>query len=160
MNASVISALAALAGAAIGGFTSVLASLLTQRTQARATWVVQEKLRRQELYKEFIEGASKCYTDALQNDKTDVPALVGARFIFAEESKARGTISKITDLIQRLRPHDRCYLEALGAVLLHEVRRVKDENRPVEPHFRGGSCRLAAVMIASLPQSGAATRAS
>ena len=40
MNASVISALAALAGAAIGDFTSVLASLLTQRTQARATWVV------------------------------------------------------------------------------------------------------------------------
>ena len=40
MNASVISALAALAGAAIGGFTSFLASLLTQRTQARATWVV------------------------------------------------------------------------------------------------------------------------
>jgi hypothetical protein len=59
MNASVISALAALAGAAIGGFTSFLASLLTQPTQARATWVVQEKLRRQELYKEFIEGASK-----------------------------------------------------------------------------------------------------
>jgi hypothetical protein len=54
-----------------------MASLLTQRIQARATWIVQEKLRRQELYKEFIEGASKCYTDALQNDKTDVPALVG-----------------------------------------------------------------------------------
>jgi hypothetical protein len=37
----------------------------------------EEKLRRRELYKEFIEGASKCYTDALQNDKTDVPALAG-----------------------------------------------------------------------------------
>jgi hypothetical protein len=60
MNASAISALAALAGAAIGGFTSIMASLLTQRIQARATWIVQEKLRRRELYKEFIEGASKC----------------------------------------------------------------------------------------------------
>ena len=76
MNASVISALAALAGAAIGGFTSVIASLLTQRYQARAQWLVQEKLRRQELYKEFIEEASKCYTLALQNDKADIPALV------------------------------------------------------------------------------------
>jgi hypothetical protein len=97
MNASAISALAALAGAAIGGFTSIMASLLTQRIQARATWIVQEKLRRRELYKEFIEGASKCYTDALQNDKTDVPALAGAvyqdwqnaRFIFAEGRRKR-----------------------------------------------------------------------
>jgi hypothetical protein len=76
MNASVISALAALAGAAIGGFTSVIASLLTQRYQARAQWLVQEKLRRQELYKEFIEEASECYSDALQHDKADIPALV------------------------------------------------------------------------------------
>jgi len=76
MNASVISALAALAGAIIGGLTSVLASLLAQRTQARAQWIVQEKLRREELYKEFIEEASKCYIDALQHDKGDIPALV------------------------------------------------------------------------------------
>jgi len=76
MNASVISALAALAGAAFGGFTSVVASLLAQRYQARAQWLVQERLRRQELYKEFIEEASECYSDALQNDKADIPALV------------------------------------------------------------------------------------
>jgi len=76
MNASVISALAALAGAIIGGLTSVLASLLAQRTQARAQWIVQEKLRREELYKEYIEEASKCYIDALQHDKGDIPALV------------------------------------------------------------------------------------
>src|SRR6202795_1679370 len=76
MNASVISALAALAGAAMGGFTSVIASLLTQRYQARAQGLVQEKLRRQELYKEFIEEASKCYSEALQHDKADIPALV------------------------------------------------------------------------------------
>jgi hypothetical protein len=76
MNALAISALAALAGATIGGFTSVIASLLTQRYQARAQWLVQEKLRRQELYKEFIEEASKCYSDALQHDKADIPTLV------------------------------------------------------------------------------------
>jgi hypothetical protein len=77
MNASIISALAALAGAAIGGFTSVLASWLTQRTQARAQWLAQDKIRRQDLYKEFIEAASKCYAHALQQDKPDIPALVG-----------------------------------------------------------------------------------
>jgi hypothetical protein len=72
MNPSIISALAALAGAATGGLTSVFASWLSQRTQA----LTQNKLQRQELYKEFIEAASKCYIDALQHDKGDVPALV------------------------------------------------------------------------------------
>jgi hypothetical protein len=76
MNASIISALAALAGAITGGLTSVLASWLTQHAQARAQWRAQDKLRRQELYKEFIEAASKCYIDALQCDKADIPALV------------------------------------------------------------------------------------
>jgi hypothetical protein len=76
MDASIITALAALAGAALGGLTSVLASWLTQHAQARAQWIAQDKLRRQELYKEFIEAASKCYVDALQHDKADIPALV------------------------------------------------------------------------------------
>jgi hypothetical protein len=76
MNSSIISALAALAGAITGGLTSVLASWLTQHAQARAQWLTQDKLHRQELYKEFIETASKCYVDALQYDKADTPALV------------------------------------------------------------------------------------
>jgi hypothetical protein len=73
MDSSIISALA---GAITGGLTSVLASWLTQHAQARAQWRAQDKLRRQELYKEFIEAASKCYIDALQYDKADIPALV------------------------------------------------------------------------------------
>ena len=76
MNSSIISALAALAGAITGGLTSVLASWLSQHAQARAQWRAQDKLRRQELYRDFIEAASKCYIDALQRDKADIPALV------------------------------------------------------------------------------------
>jgi hypothetical protein len=76
MNASVVTALAALAGTAIGGLTSVLASWLSQQAQARAQWLTQDKLRRQELYRDFIDAASKCYADALQHDKENVPALV------------------------------------------------------------------------------------
>ena len=76
MDSSIISALAALAGAITGGLTSVLASWLTQHAQARAQWLAQDKLHRQELYNEFIEMASKCYIDALQDDKADTPALV------------------------------------------------------------------------------------
>ena len=76
MDASIIPAVAALAGAVTGGLTSVLASWLSQHAQARAQWLAQDKLLRQELYKEFIEAASKCYVDALQHDKADIPALV------------------------------------------------------------------------------------
>jgi hypothetical protein len=76
MNASVISALAALVGAAIGGMTSVLASWLTQRTQVRAEWFAQDRMRRQDLYKEFIEEAARSYVDALQHDQPNIEALV------------------------------------------------------------------------------------
>ena len=76
MNVSIITALAALAGAAIGGLTSVFASWLTQHAQARAQWITHDKLRRQELYKEFIETASKCYIHALLHDEADISALV------------------------------------------------------------------------------------
>ena len=76
MDASVITALAALVGATVGGLTSGLASWVTQRTQIRAQWASQEIIRRQELYKDFIEAASKCYVHALQHGQADVPALV------------------------------------------------------------------------------------
>ena len=76
MNSSITSALAALAGTITGGLTSVLASWLTQHAQATAQWHAQDKLQRQELYREFIERASISYIDALQHDKADIPALV------------------------------------------------------------------------------------
>ena len=76
MDSSVITALAALVGAAIGEFTSLAASWLTQRTQVRAQWISQLILHRQDLYKEFIEQASKCYVHALQHGEADLARLV------------------------------------------------------------------------------------
>lgn len=76
MDASIISAFAALIGAAIGGLTSVLASWLTQKTQTRAQWLTHETIRRQDLYKEFIEEAAVCYADALQHEKPEIPVWI------------------------------------------------------------------------------------
>ena len=76
MDASAITALSALLGATIGGLTSLLATWLTQRRQLRAQWLEQDLLTRQELYKEFIEDASRCYIHALQHDEADIPGLV------------------------------------------------------------------------------------
>jgi hypothetical protein len=61
MDASVISALAALAGTAVGGLTSVLANWPSHRIQVRAQRLQHEKNRRQILYRDFIEEASKCH---------------------------------------------------------------------------------------------------
>lgn len=86
MDASVLSAVSALGGGVIGGFTSLLASFVAQRSQARAQWVSQDRNRRQDVYKDFIEEASKCYADALQHDEADVPELVS---LFATISRMR-----------------------------------------------------------------------
>lgn len=79
MDASAISALAALTGTAVGGLTSVAANWLSNRIQIRAQWFQHEKNRRQVLYRDFIEQASKCYIDALQHNQAeaDLPGLVG-----------------------------------------------------------------------------------
>ena len=65
MNSAYLSALAALAGSAIGGLTSLVSAWLTQRRQDHAQRLLQDKLRRQKLYRQFIDEASKLYADAL-----------------------------------------------------------------------------------------------
>ena len=91
MNASVISALAALAGTAVGGLTSVVANWLTHRIQVRAQWLQHEKNQRQILYRDFIDEASKCYIDALQHDEADIAGLVG---LYAKLGRMRVLSSK------------------------------------------------------------------
>src|SRR5215475_2561040 len=76
MDPAYFSAFAALAGSAIGGLTSLGASWLTQRTQVRAQQLTHDIARREELYKYFIEEASKLYADALEHDTADTSKLV------------------------------------------------------------------------------------
>jgi hypothetical protein len=86
MNASVVSALAALTGAAIGGLTTLVASWLQRRAQTKGERLAHYQLRRQELYKEFIEQAATLYIDALQSDKPDVSGLMR---LYSEISRMR-----------------------------------------------------------------------
>jgi len=77
MNTAYLPALAALAGSAIGGLTSFASAWLTLHHQDRAKRLSGEKTRRQKLYKQFIDEASKLYADALVHDQAEVSALVG-----------------------------------------------------------------------------------
>jgi hypothetical protein len=65
-----------LAGSAIGGLTSLASAWFTQHSQDRARRLSEDKVRRQELYKQFIDEASKLYADALVHDQAEVSALV------------------------------------------------------------------------------------
>ena len=99
MDASVTTALATLLGAAIGGLTSVLATWLAHRTQARAQWLEQETLRKRDLYEEFIEAAARSYVHALQHEEADIPGLVD---LYAKIDRMRILSStKVVEIAER-----------------------------------------------------------
>ena len=84
MHSVYLPALAALAGSAIGGLTSFASAWLTQDRQHEATRLLQDKSRRQKLYKQFIDEASKLYADALVHDQAEVANLVSAYALISQ----------------------------------------------------------------------------
>ena len=76
MDAGYITAMAALGGAALGGFTSFATSWTTLRTQMKAEGNASSKARRRKLYRLFINQASKIYGDALVHDTPELSGLV------------------------------------------------------------------------------------
>ena len=89
MNSAYISAIAALAGSGIGAVASFATTWLTQDAQERPRRVAHAMTRRGNLYGEFIEEASKLFTDALTHELDDpskfvrLYALVGRLRLFA-----------------------------------------------------------------------------
>ena len=76
MEAAYISALAALAGTAIGGLTSFATSWTTLQAQGRAQRLANERDKREALFGRFLEEAAKLYADALQNKRDEASALI------------------------------------------------------------------------------------
>ena len=76
MDTAYISALSALGGATIGGLASFGSSWLTQRTQLRFAHHEAIKAKREALYAEFVDEATRLYGDALGHQKDDVADLV------------------------------------------------------------------------------------
>ena len=86
LHPAYLPALAALAGSATGGLTSFASTWLTLRRQGRATRLSRERAKRQKLYKQFIDEASKLYADALVHEQAEVSALVS---VYALTSQMR-----------------------------------------------------------------------
>ena len=60
----------------LSGLTSLASAWLTQYHQDRSTGLSQDKVRRQKLYKRFIDEARSSTPDALARDKAEIAALV------------------------------------------------------------------------------------
>jgi adenosylmethionine-8-amino-7-oxononanoate aminotransferase len=103
MEPATISALAALAGATVGGVTSFAATWLTQRSQARVQELTHSLTVREQLYKAFIKEASKLYADALVHEISDISNLVGLYAMISEMRviSSKNTIEK-ADAVARM----------------------------------------------------------
>ena len=76
MDPAHLPALAALAGSATGGLTSLASTWLTLRRRGRTRRLSRDRVRRQKLYRLFIEEATELYADALVHHEAEVTALV------------------------------------------------------------------------------------
>jgi hypothetical protein len=89
VNGASLSALSALAGSAIGGMASIATTWLTQHSQNNSQRYAQSIARRERLYGDFIDEASKLFIDALTHDQADplkfveIYATVGKLRLFA-----------------------------------------------------------------------------
>ena len=72
MNPAIISAFAALAGAAIGGMTSFATSWFTQRAQLRNAQRQAERAKLEALYNDFIAEATRLFGDSLTHQTEDI----------------------------------------------------------------------------------------
>lgn len=76
MELTYVHAVAAFSGSASGTLATVLTGLFTQGRKDRALRRSQAISQRQELYKSFVEEASRLHADALINEASDASKLV------------------------------------------------------------------------------------
>src|SRR4029453_3275397 len=71
-----IPAIASFSGSASGTLASIVTGWVTQRRKDRIRHSLRATSQREELYRHFIEEASRLYADALVHDKSEVSKLV------------------------------------------------------------------------------------
>ncbi|WP_409189826.1 hypothetical protein [Bradyrhizobium sp. RDM4] len=86
MNFALISAVAVVAGSALGGVTSLASTLLGQRSQLRAQQVAGQTAKLETLYGDFIDEASRLLAHALDHNGPQPSDFVG---VYAKIGKMR-----------------------------------------------------------------------
>jgi hypothetical protein len=77
MDSAVLSATSGLIGSLVGGVSTFSASWLSTRNQYRTQTLVQQVVRRETLYAEFIGEATKCLTDAWGHQAASPQVIAG-----------------------------------------------------------------------------------
>ncbi len=124
MNPESLSAIAALSGSAVGGLTSFLSTWLGQSAQLRSQLVLNEKGRRQELYREFVDEASRSYIDSVTSNTPHLSKLVTlyaliSRMRFLSSPKVIEEAEKVGQLVVRSYPEPNKTLAELQS-MVHE----------------------------------------
>jgi hypothetical protein len=104
MDSASLSAFSALAGAMVGGVTTIITSWTTQRAQSRSARIAEERARRDELYGKFLDETARLYSHAMKEDTINHENLVG---IFALRGRillqSSAPVAKTADaIIKRL----------------------------------------------------------
>lgn len=125
MDPAYFSVFAALAGSTIGGLTSLTASWLSQHVQFRAQRRASDLSKREELYKNFIEEASRWFADAFEHDKAEVANLVN---LYALVSRMRVVSSPA--IVENADRVVRVIIETYGAPnkTFREVKEILDQD--------------------------------
>ena len=90
MDPAILSATAGLIGSLVGGVSTFAASWLTQRGQLRLQTLVQQAVKREALYAEFIAEASKRVAEAWSHQAESPEAIAG---LYAAVERMRLTSS-------------------------------------------------------------------
>ena len=127
MNAAYFSAFAALAGSAIGALGGIITTWLTLNSQERARRLGQAMSRKENLYGQFIEEASKLLTHAVGHKLEDlsklVPlyALVNKLRLFAPSSVVSKADEVMRQLVQLHENTEKDFHIPIGAEDLHDL---------------------------------------
>jgi hypothetical protein len=84
MDLLYIPALASFSGSASGTLASIITGWVTQRRKDRVWHTLRVTSQREQLYKNFIEEASRLYADSLVNDKSEISKLVDLYALIAQ----------------------------------------------------------------------------
>ena len=107
MNPAYISAISALCGSAIGALASLASSWLTQRHNDESRREAQENSRRERIFVEFIDLASKAFMDALLQTSIQDPsklvllyATMGKLRLFASERTVQAAEHAMNKIVE------------------------------------------------------------
>jgi hypothetical protein len=94
MDAAYVAALSALLGSGVGALASLTSTWLTQRHHDRSEQIAREAVRRERIFGEFIDQASRIFADALSRTSVEDPARLVP--LYAAMGKLRLFASKRT----------------------------------------------------------------